>query len=91
MTQGVGNSFVTQAGGRDARGGRQFRDADGRLVTQGVGNSFVRQGVSREKKLSSYANTLCDEKGAVAQGVGNSFVMQGAGISFVTQGVETVL
>ena len=53
MTQGVGNSFVTQAGGRDARGGRQFRDADGRLVTEVVGNSFVMQGGEPVKKSSS--------------------------------------
>ena len=42
-TQGLGNSFVTQAGDRDARGGRQFCDADGRVVTQGVGNNFATQ------------------------------------------------
>ena len=41
--QGVGNSFVTQAGGCDARGWKQFCDAGGGVVTQGVGNSFVTQ------------------------------------------------
>ena len=43
MTRGVGNSFVTQAGGCDARVGKQFCDASGEVVTQWLGNSFVTQ------------------------------------------------
>ena len=32
-----------QAGGCDARGGKQFCDASGEVVTRGVGDSFVSQ------------------------------------------------